>query len=248
MSTFNNNVLYLRLKKLRGDKKQTEVAAALNMTQQTYSRYECGERTPDAPNLCIIADYYGVSTDYLLGRVDAPNHDDYEALSRAAGLSKDAIDILESFGSGWVVNQGHTCPPNYIADMFLRSPYFQIFALIAAMLVSSAHSYVDTVISACDDYLNHGGKPVSPSDYSDLLQNAQLNAFNLSKSFNDISEDTYAPLLKEVQAFCSRFDSVLMGDKSSQKLIKQAQRELSDIKSKFKKVMMEYGEHYPKSK
>ena len=41
-----------------------EMGAALN----TYVRYERGEREPTASVLVQIADYYGVSLDYLVGR------------------------------------------------------------------------------------------------------------------------------------------------------------------------------------
>lgn len=43
-----------------------EMGLALN----TYVRYERGEREPTASILVQIADFYGVSADYLLGRSD----------------------------------------------------------------------------------------------------------------------------------------------------------------------------------
>lgn len=44
----------------------------LNTTQNTVSRYETGEREADYAMLIAIADYFGVSIDYLLGRTDNP--------------------------------------------------------------------------------------------------------------------------------------------------------------------------------
>ena len=46
-----------------------EMGLALN----TYVRYERGEREPTASVLVRIADFYNVTTDYLLGRSDEKN-------------------------------------------------------------------------------------------------------------------------------------------------------------------------------
>lgn len=61
-----------RLRDLRLDKNFTQksFAALLNLTQQTYSDYETGRTNPDLDTLTKIADFLGVSIDYLLGRSD----------------------------------------------------------------------------------------------------------------------------------------------------------------------------------
>ena len=59
-----------RLAKLRRERKlsQLKLALDLNMNQNTISRYETGEREADYKTLIRLADYFGVSLDYLLGR------------------------------------------------------------------------------------------------------------------------------------------------------------------------------------
>ena len=47
---------------------QKEVAAYLNVTVATISNYEKGVHTPDLNTLIKLADFYDVSTDYLLQR------------------------------------------------------------------------------------------------------------------------------------------------------------------------------------
>lgn len=47
---------------------QKEVAAYLNMTVATISNYEKGVHTPDLDTLIKLADFFNVSTDYLLQR------------------------------------------------------------------------------------------------------------------------------------------------------------------------------------
>ncbi len=61
------------LKELRVKKglKQSELANILGITQQAYQRYEYGTSEPNADGFEFLADFYGVTTDYLLGRVPA---------------------------------------------------------------------------------------------------------------------------------------------------------------------------------
>ena len=61
------------LKELRKSKgvNQSEIAALLGVTPQAYQKYEYGTAELTHENLCKLADFYGCSTDYLLGR-DAP--------------------------------------------------------------------------------------------------------------------------------------------------------------------------------
>ena len=62
----------MRIKELRNEQHITQLKMALdlNMSQNTISRYENGEREPGLAELIRIADYFHVSVDYLLGRTD----------------------------------------------------------------------------------------------------------------------------------------------------------------------------------
>ena len=57
----------MKLKELRKQNKitQEEIAKLLQITQRTYSGYEMEKSEPTIETLCKIADYYGVSLDYL---------------------------------------------------------------------------------------------------------------------------------------------------------------------------------------
>ena len=65
----------MRLKEIRKSKgiSQLKMALDLNMSQNTISRYETGEREPGIAELIKIADYFSISVDYLLERTDNPN-------------------------------------------------------------------------------------------------------------------------------------------------------------------------------
>lgn len=66
---FNN-----RLRALRQDKDLTQdtLAKNLNINRKTLSNYETGSRTPDIYLIIKMAEYFDVSVDYMLGRIDFP--------------------------------------------------------------------------------------------------------------------------------------------------------------------------------
>ena len=51
---------------------QKDVASAVGVPLRTYQRYERGENEPQLSTLIRIADFYGVTLDYLAGRSDVP--------------------------------------------------------------------------------------------------------------------------------------------------------------------------------
>ena len=64
--------MYRRLRDLREDKdfKQKDISELLNIHQTTYSDYELGRLNIPVSSLHILADFYHVSIDYLLGRTN----------------------------------------------------------------------------------------------------------------------------------------------------------------------------------
>ena len=79
----NNNIkltvtqmrtIYKRIRDLRedNDMNQSQVAKILGMSQTGYSKYETGENDIPTGILIKLADFYGVSCDYLLGQTDNP--------------------------------------------------------------------------------------------------------------------------------------------------------------------------------
>ncbi|HBU12531.1 MAG TPA: XRE family transcriptional regulator [Clostridiales bacterium] len=60
------------LREMREDRdlKQSEIAERINTSQQQYSKYETGESELPLRALAVLADFYGVSADYLIGRKD----------------------------------------------------------------------------------------------------------------------------------------------------------------------------------
>lgn len=65
------NTENLKAARKKSGKTQKEVADSLGVGQSTYKNYECGLREPNGDTVVALANLFGVSTDYLLGRPDA---------------------------------------------------------------------------------------------------------------------------------------------------------------------------------
>lgn len=67
MAIFGDRLRFLREEK---DLSQEELGKIINSAKSTISQYELGKRNPDPATLLQFADFFNVSTDYLLGRTD----------------------------------------------------------------------------------------------------------------------------------------------------------------------------------
>ncbi len=92
MTVFSN-----RLKMLRKQRKinQTRLAEMLGYGYTAIANYESGRNEPSLGDLCRIADFFDVSTDYLLGRTDDMySHRSLELHSRLKNTS--FLDMLNA--------------------------------------------------------------------------------------------------------------------------------------------------------
>lgn len=65
-------VFAARLRALRKEKNMTQrqMGDLMGITERNYQRWESGEVNASGAALIFLGDYFGVSTDYLLGRTD----------------------------------------------------------------------------------------------------------------------------------------------------------------------------------
>ena len=86
----NEKIIGIRVKQLREKTglSQAKLAKMLGgVSQPVIARYEIGDCFPSYPVLIKIADYFNVSTDYLLGRTDNPIGKLYTQAKSGDGLN-----------------------------------------------------------------------------------------------------------------------------------------------------------------
>lgn len=71
MQKFSNRLTSLRKEH---NLTQEDLAKLINKKRSTISGYETEGKEPDLETICFFAEYFGVSTDYLLGHSDERNH------------------------------------------------------------------------------------------------------------------------------------------------------------------------------
>jgi len=105
-------MLSTRLKKMRSSTPytQAQLADTLGVARTTYAMYEQGKREPDHETLNKIADYFNVSTDYLLGRTDIPDRTNEPTLkgwlrSENEDLSENERKELEKDIQGYLAHR-----------------------------------------------------------------------------------------------------------------------------------------------
>lgn len=87
-----------RIKNLREerDMKQEDLAKVLSISPSAVGMYERDEREPNDEITLKLAEYFGVSTDYLLGKSDIRNPEEfkyaYNRPNEAEGLSDEEVN------------------------------------------------------------------------------------------------------------------------------------------------------------
>ncbi len=63
---------YMRLREIRKIRKKTQASCAkcVGVSTRSYQYYEAGDREPSISGIIALADFFDVTTDYLLGRTD----------------------------------------------------------------------------------------------------------------------------------------------------------------------------------
>lgn len=103
-----NTALPSKLRTLLKDRNvtQQELADYLGKTRQIISKYADGSCAPDWQTIVKIAEFFGVSADYLLGLTEcASNNTDLRAVCDYTGLSEKAIQALRGERSSGNVNR-----------------------------------------------------------------------------------------------------------------------------------------------
>ena len=87
-----------RIRDLREDRdlRQTDVSKATGIDQKTLSNYETGKTSPDSYALIRLADFFGVSIDYLVGRTEIDIKSKEDLTSRLEGMKNMIEEIIKS--------------------------------------------------------------------------------------------------------------------------------------------------------
>lgn len=87
-----------RIRDLRedADLRQSDVASATGIDQRTLSNYETGKTNPDSYAIIKLAEYFNVTTDYLLG-VRESNYSDLDQIAQKIDEEIESLNEISDF-------------------------------------------------------------------------------------------------------------------------------------------------------
>lgn len=117
----------------------TALAAQLGLSRQAVSLYTDGSTLPNAEKLGLIADYFQVSTDWLLGRTEVRSPDaEKQAVCNYLTLSEGAVDALRLKDDGGELDGAR----HFFFDLLLNDPRFSEFVDKAYQLGKNNYSLI----------------------------------------------------------------------------------------------------------
>ena len=139
------------------DISQAKVAEHVGVTRQAISSYSLGTSVPDIDKLVRIAEFFNVSTEYLLGRTEIKKVDaTKQAAAEYLDLSEEAIDAIRLLRFG-------SMEQNFINDFKLTAqmePLADIFsAWLEAVDLSKLLSDLYRAVRVCMEYSQRGKHP-----------------------------------------------------------------------------------------
>lgn len=199
-----------RLKYLRGNKTQREMAAFFGVTEKTYRSWEIGEYRkgqkervypqPDLEQLIKMSDYFHCSIDYLLCRSNCKSVDNHY-ISQKTGLSDDAINALTfncTLGSDRIIESVNIL----ISDIRYRSPqnHHRSFIDLFSNYINFSGA-IHKMYSVGEDGNITEAKPRSIIDGKAFYDSGKIRFFSeqLEQMFIMEMEDTIKYLKTEIQ-------------------------------------------------
>ena len=200
-----------RLKSLRESRNMTlqDVVNALNgeISRSLVGMWETGERQIKIELLCRLADYYGTTTDYLLGRSRCMTAD--ATLDSAVRYTETSEKVIENI-------RAVSCPP---VTEYMENDKFQDVCLSVADIHENLENLKDAL-----QFAEEKEAEISPdsdlerqrnniADASALLMQAiklsKLSIYELSEKNSDLIDDLYGyrSLLKRAQNLYEALES-----------------------------------------
>lgn len=214
---------------------ETKQAELMNIPYQTFHKYVKGTAECSISNLAKIANYYKVSTDYLLGITNIPSlKKNIQNACKTTGLSQKAITNiikLQETGMGFVkiegdeINEGELyCSCKNALDLFITSTYsFSLLLGLSSMSVSTK-KYVKMLINNS-----------SRETLIEEMKNVRLQFFENLEDFRRILETIYHPLYERAREYYSKYYSVIGGFEDDEEIIKQSEIELQELRELYEK-------------
>ena len=128
----SKNIIGDRLRELRGDMLQEDIAKASNINRPALSSYEQGKTIPSIDKLIILSKVYNTSLDYICGVTDVKTPTKYN-LDDTLGLSEESYLKLQVLSKN--KKKSHTLYGIDTIDLLLKYGSTEFFEFISEYLL-----------------------------------------------------------------------------------------------------------------
>lgn len=130
-----------RLRSLGENMTHQEIADGVGVSRQTIGQFTLGNTRPDIDTLGKLADFFGVSTDYLLCRTDIKSTDTtVQDICEYTGLSENAINSLRKIKTAQYSKPVQEYSKNIVVTKLMTAPdnYNQKLLDILSLIISNS--------------------------------------------------------------------------------------------------------------
>lgn len=191
-----NSLFAKRLRELCEGRTQQEIADGAGITRQNLGKFLLGETKPDVDTLEKLANFFNVSTDYLLGRTDARRiNPSLEAAHEYTGLSIKAVKTLNEIDNFLlhylkpeeIKNRHHIGEMLSLISEAIENEFFFKFASDTICLYHKSNEWTIKAIEAILNYGEH--MDMYDQDVYKLYEECDLLRFRIIQDVSKYIED-----------------------------------------------------------
>ena len=192
-----NSCIGIKLMMLRETKGVTQavVANETGISRTSIVAYESGKSIPDLEKLYLLAEYYDVSCDFLLGKASCTTHD-LSYISEKTGLTEKSINALEKY---YMAKDDNQYDITELINQLLESKYCKQFFVSLIKYISTKNMdssvfsnevYYNLYMCYYDIYYNGDSEEQDSVAREDVLYSQVIHS--LKRLINSIESDKKA--------------------------------------------------------
>lgn len=198
IETFSDRLVKLREKT---GKKRQEVADEIGISRASLEYYEKGKRKPDIEILAILANYFKVSSDYLLGLSNAEStNKDIQFISKYTNLSDKAIVTLNRYKA----ESNHQTPPSntQIINHLLECDALFVIGLYIGEYCCNTKKLKQSILDFLNGTMQNEDKLADVEDCCESARDARdLALFRAQESFKSFVKSFCEDDLQKIKEY-----------------------------------------------
>lgn len=168
---------------IRQGHQQKEITEKTGISPASITQYKNGTNTPKGYTLESLANFFNVSSNYLLGKSDTPTYT-FEDINDKTGLSQKAIEELYKFQHNYSVFDSNTSNVDITEKRKISNTYRKKLEILSAIIENSVDLF--GVLDAIEKYEIEKDKMLKEKDTEkqlDMKEETEILEYKMQKRF-----------------------------------------------------------------